>query len=102
MSYADIASWIALLIAIIATMFPAMERALQEIFQELEACEEQDGQREDELIRKVKAYIVGHITEDISLESISEKFYLSQYYFSRIFKKNTGVTPTEYRERERG
>lgn len=76
--------------------FPAMERALQEIFQELEACEEQDGQREDELIRNVKAYIVGHITEDISLESISEKFYLSQYYFSRIFKRKTGSNLIDY------
>lgn len=76
--------------------FPEMERALQEIFQELEICEEQDGQREDELIRNVKEYIVGHITEDISLESISEKFYLSQYYFSRIFKRKTGSNLIDY------
>ena len=76
--------------------FPAMEQALEEIFKELEALEEQDGQREDELIKNAKEYIVRHITEDISLESISEKFYLSQYYFSRIFKAKTGSNLIDY------
>ncbi|MBQ1933541.1 MAG: helix-turn-helix transcriptional regulator, partial [Clostridia bacterium] len=31
---------------------------------------------------------------------IAEKCgFASQYYFSRIFRKNTGVTPSEYRNR---
>lgn len=76
--------------------FSVLKQALQEIFQELQSLEEQDDQHEDELIRNAKEYIVQHITEDISLESISEKFYLSQYYFSRLFKAKTGSNLIDY------
>jgi two-component system response regulator YesN len=47
-------------------------------------------QEEGPLIEQAKRYIVEHITEELSLEDVAEKFYLSQYYFSRIFKAKTG------------
>ncbi len=45
---------------------------------------------EKDVIQQAKDYIIQHITEDISLESIADHFYLSQCYFSRMFKAKTG------------
>jgi two-component system, response regulator YesN len=43
-----------------------------------------------DIIEQAKKYIAENITNDFSLEDISEKFYMSQYYFSRVFKEKTG------------
>lgn len=48
------------------------------------------SQPTDKLIQNMKQYIVEHILTDISLEDISDQFYMSQYYVSRMFKKKTG------------
>ncbi len=42
------------------------------------------------VMEQARKYITEHIMEDISLEDVAEKFYMSQYYFSRIFKAKTG------------
>lgn len=50
--------------------------------------------------RKTISDIVGYINnnyfEDITLQSISSKFYISPYYFSRSFKRITGLGYNEY------
>lgn len=35
-------------------------------------------------------YIMRHLDEDLSLDSISAHFYVSKYHFSRMFKEETG------------
>lgn len=45
---------------------------------------------EIDVIEQAKDFIIQHITEDISLESLADHFYLSQCYFSRMFKAKTG------------
>lgn len=35
-------------------------------------------------------YIMQHLDEDLSLDTISAHFYISKYYFSRLFKEETG------------
>lgn len=48
-----------------------------------------DGEAERgelDLVERVKRHIAEHITEDLSLEELAERFYLSPSYFSRIFK----------------
>lgn len=66
-----------------------LRRILMSTF--LELCvalqDEQNG-----LVEKAKAYILEHIGEDITLEGISNSFYLSQYHFSRTFRSKTGET----------
>lgn len=76
--------------------FAELEQALYQLFDELDDIQSSETNREDDLIRNVKEYIIQHITEDISLESISANFYLSQYYFSRIFKTKTGENLIDY------
>ena len=75
-----------------------------EIFFELlnHFAEEKDSaqktDKEDILERmgEIAEYINVHHAEAISLEDIASQFYLSREYFSRFFKKNMGVTFTQY------
>lgn len=52
-------------------------------------------------IKEILSYIEEHYKERISLEDISGEFGLSREYFSRLFKKNVGMTFTEHLNRVR-
>ncbi|MDB5085671.1 MAG: AraC family transcriptional regulator [Bacilli bacterium] len=47
-------------------------------------------------IAEIIAYINENSMNRLSLHSISEKFHISPFYFSRLFKQTTGFTFTEY------
>ena len=47
-------------------------------------------------IGKVVEYIGRHYTENLTLSSLAEKFYLTPSYLSRIFKKQTGKNLVVY------
>ena len=47
-------------------------------------------------VSDILAYIDSHYTENISLISLSEKFYLSEFYLCRLFKEYTGRTVLGY------
>lgn len=47
-------------------------------------------------VDEVASYISSHYEEPLSLESLSEQFFVSKCYLSRIFKEATGFTVTEY------
>lgn len=49
-----------------------------------------------ESIKNAKQYIVMHYSEPITLSSLASKACLSEEYFSRLFKKETGKNFTEY------
>ncbi len=44
----------------------------------------------------VAAYIHAHYTEPLSLELLSQKFYISSFYLSHQFRQITGFTLTDY------
>ncbi len=48
------------------------------------------------IISEVAAYINTHFSENITLDTISERFFISPYYFSRTFKKVMRVPFAEY------
>lgn len=50
---------------------------------------------------RVLDFIRDHICEDLSLERVSETFYLSPVHFHNLFKKALGVTLREYVEKQR-
>lgn len=47
-------------------------------------------------INDIIEYINENITEDLSLDKIAKKFFLTKQYLCKIFKKNTGYTINKY------
>lgn len=47
-------------------------------------------------LKEIMAYINLHITEDISIEQISDAFFISPSYLCRMFKNGTGTTIHRY------
>jgi len=52
-------------------------------------------------IKEILQYIHHHFNQEISIQSLSEKFYLSPTYLSQLFKKEVGENFVEYLSRER-
>lgn len=53
------------------------------------------------LVNGILEYINGHITSRLTLEKLSEVFFVSKYYISHVFKKYTGVSTIEYIQRKK-
>jgi YesN/AraC family two-component response regulator len=47
-------------------------------------------------ISEIVVYLNSHYNEEITLDLISRHFYISPYYFSRLFKEVTGFSFVEY------
>ena len=50
-----------------------------------------------ELIRVGVEYLSNNLGEDISIEELSAMCNISSVYFRRLFKRHTGMSPSEYR-----
>lgn len=50
----------------------------------------------DNVIEDVIQYIDGHLSENLSLESLSKKFYISKYYLAHLFKHETGLSVLQF------
>lgn len=61
----------------------------------------QSGCSKDQLVNKVKRYILEHIQETIYISDIASMVYLNEQYLMRIFKKETGWSILEYITDER-
>lgn len=51
---------------------------------------------EHSLYVKVTAYIEEHIDEELSLDALSETFYVSKYHIAHIFKDSLGISIHQY------
>lgn len=47
-------------------------------------------------INDIIIHINDHLNENITLESLSDKFYIDKYYLCKSFKKHTSYTVTQY------
>ena len=47
-------------------------------------------------LRQAFDYIQAHLTENLSLEAMATEVGMSRFYFCRLFKKSTGITPYQY------
>ena len=48
------------------------------------------------LMFEILGFINNHYFDDLTLETVSSKYYLSTFYFSRTFKESTGFHFVEY------
>lgn len=54
------------------------------------------NQEPDGIVTKAQEYIRKNYTKDIALEEVAQAVDISPYYFSKLFKEETGVNFTEY------
>jgi len=47
------------------------------------------------------SFINAHLSEDITVDTLAERVYLSRYYFMRLFKEENGVTVHAYLRQKR-
>ena len=62
-------------------------------------CQRQSGGQQpgpmtpaNERIAPILGYLDRHLTEDISIDDLAERFYLSKYHMMRLFRRETGTT----------
>ena len=61
----------------------------------------QDAESEPPMVRRARAYIIGHQADPIDLDNVAKAMHVSTFYFCKMFKKATGLTFTEYLGRVR-
>lgn len=49
-----------------------------------------------EAITDILSYLNDHLTDPITLDGLSRRFYISKYYMNRAFKRATGTTVMDY------
>ena len=54
-----------------------------------------------DLYRNIVNYIEDHLDEELSLERLANKFYLSKYYNCQLIKNNTGISIHNYITKKR-
>lgn len=52
--------------------------------------------KDNSLYENILIYVDEHITEDLSLESISKEFFISKYHVSHVFTENFGTSLHQY------
>lgn len=51
---------------------------------------------ENDKILKIIEYINNNLSSELSIDHLSQKFYISKYYMSRLFKATTGYSINQY------
>ena len=65
------------------------------------AREERDSYRVDPKMEEVLRYILDHLGEELTVESLSKQFFISRYYLMHRFKAVTGYTVHQYISQKR-
>lgn len=68
----------------------------RDILRDNTAREEQDSYRMDPKIEEILQYITAHLGEELSVDLLARRFYLSRYYLMHRFKEVTGYTVHQY------
>ncbi|TMV44478.1 helix-turn-helix domain-containing protein [Paenibacillus mesophilus] len=57
---------------------------------------QETDQEHEGIVAKIMNYISAHLKDDLSREELAEKVYLNPSYLSRLFKKETGQSLSDY------
>ena len=60
-----------------------------------------EGQVKSERLREIILFINENLTEDITLDTLCEKFFITKWHLCRLFKAQTGMTPMNYVTKKR-
>lgn len=69
---------------------------LNRAFKNIREEEVEDDVRSNIVIDKVLQYISDNLSEKITLDGLSDQFYINKYHLLRQFKKNVGYTVYQY------
>ncbi|MBI2090715.1 MAG: helix-turn-helix domain-containing protein [Deltaproteobacteria bacterium] len=82
----------------VATLLKLFADYLSELGNQISARE---PRQRSPLLKKIEAYLAENQNRSISTRDLAQRVRLSPCYFCKLFKKQTGLTFTEYRRRER-
>ena len=74
---------------------------INRLFLGMEMNENIDDIKYDPRIEEILSFINSNLDLDLSIESISNQFYLNKYYLMHLFKKETGYTLYSYIQKKR-
>lgn len=77
-----------------------MSKLISSSVKKNEKLDLQNGKNLD-LVLKIMAYIDDHFSDKLSPQSLAQKCNMSYGYFSRVFKKSTGITVSQYIQNQR-
>ena len=69
---------------------------LEELYEKFELVQSEEENFLNEDSSHILRYINRHLTEDLSLEKLCERFFISKSQLNRNFKKSNGSTVWEY------
>lgn len=52
--------------------------------------------RDSSRIRDITEYLEEHLTEDLDIDTVSQRFFISRYHLMRLFRQETGITLHQY------
>ena len=55
-----------------------------------------NSEQEGPLVRRLLSYLNLHLTEDLSLDGLAERFYISKHHLNKIIKRSTSTTVMDY------
>ena len=73
----------------------------RDILRSRTAQEETDSYRVDPKVEEILKYIALHLEEDLTVDSLARRFYLSRYYLMHRFKAVSGYTVHQYISQKR-
>lgn len=66
-----------------------------------ESINPDSGQSKDDLYLSLIHYIENHLSEDLTLDLLAEKFFVSKYHIAHLFKANLGISIHQFITKKR-
>lgn len=79
-----------------ADVFEMMDELKKLAARDLNQAEPAGAEPRNRTFDSILQYVTGHYREDLSLQSLSEQFFMNPSYISQLFKKEVGETFTAY------